>query len=78
MTETPTPTPSGSSRLVHAFSAGFLLAGLVLFEGYSETWFAPPPGGGINWLRMLAAALVGAVCGGLGYAIGTWIQRSRE
>ncbi len=41
-------------------------------------WFPTPPGGGLNFERMLGAGLVGGVCAGLGAAVGTLIERARR
>lgn len=70
------PPLKPASRMTHVFSAIFLIAGLVLFEAFSETWFEKGPG--INWARVVCAGLVGAVAGAIGFLVGWSVDRVRR
>jgi hypothetical protein len=66
------------SRAVAVCSIAFVVAGIVIFQALAPRFFPPPPGGGFDWQRMLWAAIVGGICGGVGAAVGKLIDVMRK
>lgn len=57
------------------FGAGVgMIVGIVVFNAVAPQYFPPPVGGGINWVEVVWAGLVGGISAGLGAMIATLIS----
>jgi hypothetical protein len=72
-----TPKPQ-ASKIAQFCTIGFVAVGLVVYMAVASKLFPAPPGGGINFTRILGAAVVGGVCGGVGGAVGKLIESARR
>ncbi len=66
------------SMVVQMTALAAIVAGVAVWQVVGRDVIPDAPGGGFNWSRVLASALVGAVCGGIGAGLGMAIDRLRR
>ncbi len=71
-------TRPASSKFVQMTSTAFVAVAIGIWFVMSHRFFPRQPGGGFDINRVLAAALVGGIAGGLGAAVGKLIERLRR
>jgi hypothetical protein len=70
-------TKPPASKTVQVCALIFVALGIGIFQAVAPSLFPPPPVGGFNFTRFFWAAVVGAVCGGVGAGVGKLIERMR-
>lgn len=77
--ETPQqPPPPQQSKTVQVCAIIFMALGIGGYQAVAPSLFPTPPGGGFNMQRMVWAAIVGAIAGALGVAVGKAIDSMRK
>ncbi len=69
------PVPS---KLAQTTSTVFIVVAISIWLAVAPRLFPKKPGGGFDFNRVLAAALVGGIAGGLGAGVGKMIERARR
>lgn len=75
---TPEDTKPPPSRTTQICAIVFVVVGLAVFETLASDHFPAPREGGLNWDRVLWAAIVGGISGGIGAGVGKLIERMRR
>jgi hypothetical protein len=67
-----------TNKIVQTCSILFLVIGIVVFQFVGPQLFPTPPGGGMNWTRVMWAGIVGGVSALIGAGIGKLIDSARK
>lgn len=73
-TKPPEETKPPPSKTVQICTIVCVALGIGVWQGVGPILFPSPPGGGFNMMRIVGAAIVGAVCGVIGVGIGKLID----
>jgi RsiW-degrading membrane proteinase PrsW (M82 family) len=69
--------PPAQSKIVQYTSTAFVAVAIAVWLAVAPRFFPRKPGEGINFNRILVAALVGGVAGGIGAGVGKAIEKLR-
>jgi hypothetical protein len=78
MSQQPENKPPATSKIVQTSMIFFLVVGIAVFQVVGPNLFPTPPGGGMNWERVMWAGIVGGLSALIGAGIGKLIENARK